>query len=69
MEKGNAHVYPQAVNTDPADDLGHGSQMVTRLHGVEGSRGQIRDHWLSSKKQVNRPFLSLSLSPLKRYYL
>lgn len=61
MEKGNADVYPQVVNTDPADDLGHGSQMVTRLYGVEGSRGQIRDHLLSSKKQVNRPFLSLPL--------
>ena len=58
MEKGNADVHPQAVKTDLADGLGHGSQTVTRLYGVEGSRGQIRNHLRSMKEQVNRPFLS-----------
>ena len=49
MEEGNAHVFPQAMNTEPANGFGPAAETVNRVYRVEGSRGQIWDYWVSLK--------------------
>lgn len=59
MEEGNAHVFPQAVNTVPANAFGPTADTVNRVHRVEGSRGQIWDYWVYLKELFN----SIDFSP------